>query len=77
MGLVRSGSLARTTLRGVRAKVCMLVSRQTCLSTAESRDRSRSCEGWRVAKGHYSSGTSLYRWCYDDLWWAPWVVVAV
>ena len=54
MGLVRSGSLAWTTLRGVRAKVCVLVSRRTCLSMAESRDQSQSCEDWRVAKGHYS-----------------------
>ena len=23
------------------------------------------------------SGSYLYRWCYDDLWWAAWVVVAV
>ena len=24
-----------------------------------------------------NGGTSLYRGCYDDLWWATWVVVAV
>ena len=30
-----------------------------------------------VIRKFNDGGSYLYRWCYDDLWWATWVVVAV